>query len=145
MSRDSLLHPLQRFDGDAGAAVFPGDCLLNAASIAADLVNQTSFVKDNDEVRGIVSERDVMRAVARDGADCLGRPVGTIMTRKVITCAENDSITTIMGIMTDGRFRHVPVVKNDRLIGIISIGDVVKNHIAEVEMEANALKSYVAG
>ena len=67
------------------------------------------------------------------------------MTRDVVTCAETDTVNHLMGVMTAGRFRHVPVVKAERLIGLVSIGDVVKNHIAEVELEANALKSYVAG
>ncbi len=94
---------------------------------------------------GIVLERDVVRAVAGRGAGCLDDPVSTIMTRNVVTCTERDTVQDLMGMMTAGRFRHLPVMDGDQLVGIVSIGDVVKNHIAEVEMEANALKSYVAG
>lgn len=103
------------------------------------------IVEDGDRVAGIVSERDVMRAIGTSGAACLEQPVGKIMTRNVVTCTETDTVTHLMGVMTAGRFRHVPVVAGERLVGLVSIGDVVKNHIAEVELEANALKSYVAG
>ena len=98
------------------------------------------------ELAGIVSERDVIREIARQGDGCLDEAVSTIMTSNVVTCTEHDSVAAVMGVMTAGRFRHMPVTENDRLVGIVSIGDVVKNHIAEVEMEASALKSYlVAG
>ena len=85
-----------------------------------------------------------MRAIGRHGAAVLDKPVSSIMTREVVTCAEEDSLDSLMEKMTAGRFRHVPVVKDGRLAGLVSIGDVVKNHIAEVEMEASALKSYLA-
>lgn len=104
------------------------------------------IVDDAGNVSGIVSERDVMRTLAQNGAGSLRHAVDTVMTREVVTCTETDSVNQIMELMTAGRFRHVPVVADGRrLIGIVSIGDVVKNHIAEVELEASALKSYVAG
>ena len=104
------------------------------------------IVDDDGRVAGIVSERDIMRLLAHEGAAALGHPASSVMTTDVVTCIETDSVNQIMEIMTAGRFRHVPVVTSDRrLIGIVSIGDVVKNHIAEVELEASALKSYVAG
>ena len=108
-------------------------------------IGATVITDEEDRVVGIVSERDIMRAIATSGAACLDQPVSSIMTRNVATCSEHDTVTDIMAKMTDGRFRHMPVVSNDRLVGIVSIGDVVKNHIAEVEMEANALRTYVAG
>jgi len=94
---------------------------------------------------GIVTERDIIRALAKSGEGCLRDTIQTIMTKDVTTCGEHDPVTELMGIMTTGRFRHIPVVENDQLIGIVSIGDVVKSRIAEVEMEATALKTYVAG
>lgn len=119
------------------------------SAIAAKLVERRIgaivLMAGGDGIAGIVSERDVVRAVAGRGARCLDEPVSTIMTRNVVTCSERDTVQDLMGMMTAGRFRHLPVVDGDELIGIVSIGDVVKNHIAEVEMEANALKSYVAG
>ena len=108
-------------------------------------IGATVITDEADRVVGIVSERDIMRAIADSGAACLDQPVSTIMTRNVATCTEHDTVTDIMAKMTEGRFRHMPVVSSERLVGIVSIGDVVKNHIAEVEMEANALRTYVAG
>ena len=113
--------------------------------LAAKSIGAIVIVDDDDGVAGIVSERDVMRAIAGHGGSCLERPVGDIMTRDVVSCRAQDSVNDIMGMMTAGRFRHVPVVDDGRLIGLVSIGDVVKNHIAEIELEASALRSYVSG
>jgi len=113
--------------------------------LAERRIGAVVIVEDENRVMGIVSERDVMWAIANRGAACLTEPVGNIMTSNVITCSESDSTTRIMEVMTEGRFRHVPVVADGRLVGIVSIGDIVKDHIAAVEMEANALKTYVAG
>lgn len=98
---------------------------------------------ERGRVLGIVSERDIIRGIATRGAQCLAEPVSTLMTRQVISCRESDTIEAVMSTMTAGRFRHVPVIEDDELTGLISIGDVVKHHIAEVEMEATALKSYL--
>ena len=126
----------------------------NAAATVEEIVRELAekkigavvIVDDGGKVAGIVSERDVMRSLAQNGASSLAQPAATIMTRDVVICMERDTVNRIMEIMTAGRFRHVPVVGDDlRLTGIVSIGDVVKNHIAEVELEASALKSYVAG
>ncbi len=94
-------------------------------------------------VEGIVSERDIIRAVADRGSTCLSDSAGSVMTRDVITCTLADSVDHLMQTMTAGRFRHVPIVEAGGLVGIVSIGDVVKHHIAEVEQEASALKSYL--
>lgn len=104
-----------------------------------------AVVIDNGEggVAGILSERDMVRAIAARGGGCLGEAASAIMTRDVITCSPDDSLEGIMATMTAGRFRHVPVVEAGKLVGIVSIGDAVKHHIAEVELEANSLKSYV--
>ncbi|MBN8994850.1 MAG: CBS domain-containing protein [Rhizobiales bacterium] len=97
-----------------------------------------------DRVVGIISERDIVKALARTGARVLADPVGTIMTRDVVTCAETETVIGVMTRMTRGRFRHLPVVKGGRLAGIISIGDVVKERIGEVEREADEMRSYIA-
>jgi CBS domain-containing protein len=96
------------------------------------------------EIAGIVSERDIVQALAREGANALDWPIAEIMTRDVLTCTEDDTIDEIMSRMTVRRCRHLPVVSSGRLAGIISIGDVVKHHIAEVEMEAMAMRDYIA-
>ena len=94
---------------------------------------------------GILSERDVVRAVAADGAQALGRPVSSYMTRNVATCLEGDTVEDLMEMMTRGRFRHVPVMDGDKaLCGLISIGDVVKSRIAETLNEANSLRDYIS-
>ncbi len=96
-------------------------------------------------IEGIVSERDIVSAVARSGPEVLGRPASEVMTRHVHTCDPADSIYEIMNVMTEHRIRHVPVVVEGRLEGIISIGDVVKQRIAEVEFEADEMKRYIGG
>lgn len=92
---------------------------------------------------GILSERDVVRAVAEGSVAALAHAVGTYMTRAVATCSESDSIEDLMEMMTIGRFRHVPVVDEGRLSGIVSIGDVVKTRIAETVEEATSLRAYI--
>ncbi|MCA0434335.1 MAG: CBS domain-containing protein [Proteobacteria bacterium] len=98
----------------------------------------------NGRIEGIVSERDVVRFVGRDGATALDLPVSSIMTRDVRTCREGDSEAALMSLMTAHRIRHLPVVNNNKLVGMISIGDVVKNRIEEVEREAEDMKAYIA-
>jgi CBS domain-containing protein len=95
-------------------------------------------------IEGIVSERDIVAGVAKSGADVLGRPAGEIMTRDVHVCDPDDSIYEIMNVMTEQRIRHLPVVVEGKLGGIVSIGDVVKQRIAEVEFEADAMKRYIS-
>ena len=92
---------------------------------------------------GILSERDIVRAVAEHGTSALTVPVGQVMTRNVITCGENDSISELMERMTERKFRHMPVVKGERLIGLISIGDVVKSRVQEIESDAAAMRDYI--
>jgi CBS domain-containing protein len=94
-------------------------------------------------VIGILSERDVVRALAEDGAAALKTPLAQVMTRKVSTCTEADTVSVIMEQMTHGKFRHVPVLDKDRLVGIISIGDVVKHRLHEMERESEALRDYI--
>jgi CBS domain-containing protein len=94
-------------------------------------------------VTGILSERDIMRALAEHGADVLKRPLAQVMTRKVVTCSQSETVQTIMERMTTGKFRHVPVVEQDQVVGIISIGDVVKHRLHEMEQEAAALRDYI--
>ena len=97
------------------------------------------------ELAGILSERDVVRALSEEDADALARPVSAYMTREVATCGEADSIDALMEMMTQGRFRHIPVVdEEERLQGIVSIGDVVKSRIEETVREAATLREYIS-
>jgi CBS domain-containing protein len=114
-----------------------------AQELAAKNIGAMVITGAKGRVTGIVSERDIIRAIAEKGAACLTEPVSAMMTRSVVTCQECDTLEQLMATMTAGRFRHVPVVENGHLVGIVSIGDIVKHHIAEVEMEASALKGYI--
>jgi CBS domain-containing protein len=96
-----------------------------------------------DGLEGIVSERDIVRALHERGADILRRPVAEIMTTMVATCTLNDSIDSLTALMTTNRVRHVPVMENGRLVGIVSIGDVVKNRMDELETEQKQLHAYI--
>lgn len=92
---------------------------------------------------GILSERDIVRAVSEHGVDALSVSVGQMMTRNVMTCGENDSLAELMERMTSGKFRHMPVLRDGQLIGVISIGDVVKQRVEEIEHDADALRDYI--
>jgi CBS domain-containing protein len=94
-------------------------------------------------VIGILSERDIVRAVAAKGPNALDQAVAAVMTCEVVTCSEDETIPALMQRMTAGRFRHVPVIEMGRLIGIVSIGDVVKHRLAEMERESEALRDYI--
>ena len=93
---------------------------------------------------GMLSERDVIRVLAQEGAGALDTPVSRAMTSQVVTCREQSSVDEIMEIMTSGRFRHVPVVEGGRLVGLVSIGDVVKHRVAQIEAESQAMRDYIA-
>ena len=95
-------------------------------------------------VLGILSERDIVRAVAANGARALDEPVSRYMTAKVVTCTTRSAINDLMETMTTGKFRHVPILDDGRLIGIVSIGDIVKYRVAEIESESRALRDYIA-
>ncbi len=100
-------------------------------------------VEAEGAVLGIVSERDIIKAVAARGAAAMLEPVSKSMTRSVQTCDGDDTLDELMAKMTTGRFRHLPVLEHGKLAGIVSIGDVVKHHIAAVELEASALREYI--
>ncbi len=114
------------------------------ASLASKRIGAIVVVGDQGELAGIISERDVIQALAKSSEAVLEDSVSKHMTREVVTCQESTTIDEMMELMTQGRFRHVPVIEDGALIGIISIGDVVKNHIAEVEMEVTAMRGYFA-
>lgn len=99
---------------------------------------------DGKEVAGIITERDVLHGLAKYGAALLEKNVGDIMTCEVITAAPSDDVDTLMGLMTQRRCRHIPVKRDGALCGVISIGDLVKSRLEEVEREANQLRDYIA-
>lgn len=95
-------------------------------------------------IAGILSERDIVRSLARSGPRVLQETAGQHMTKNVVTCSESDAVTTVMGIMSSKRFRHLPVCKDNKLSGVISIGDVVKRRIEVIEKEAEDIRNYIA-
>jgi CBS domain-containing protein len=131
--------------GRAVETVRPDAKLMDVArKLAAKRIGAVVITDRHGDVAGIVSERDIIRALATDGAESLEWPVAEIMTRDVLTCHDGDTIDHLMSQMTARRFRHLPVINDGALSGIVSIGDVVKHHIAEVEMEASAMRDYIA-
>lgn len=123
----------------------PDRTLADAANcLAQRRIGAVVVVNGSGGVLGIISERDVVRAVAEAGAEALQAPVSSRMTAKVVTCLPTSSIDEIMGLMTQGKFRHVPVIDGGRLAGIISIGDVVKQRLADIESEHRAMRDYIA-
>ena len=101
-------------------------------------------VDDDGGVAGIVSERDIVQELARAGTAVMDEAVEICMTKSVVSCREADTMDQLMGEMTAHRFRHMPVVERGRLVGLVSIGDVVRMRIAEAEMEAAAMRDYIA-
>ena len=130
--------------GRAVTTASPGTTLRDVAhKLAAKRIGAIVIVGPGGKVAGIVSERDIIRALATSGAACLTQPVDETMTKQVVTCQETDTLDELMAMMTARRFRHLPVVTDGALVGIVSIGDVVKHHVAEVEMEATAMRDYI--
>jgi CBS domain-containing protein len=100
-------------------------------------------VVDDDGVGGILSERDIVRGLAERGTAILDAPVSSLMTTDVTTCGLDDRLDDLMATMTDHRFRHLPVLEATRLVGIVSIGDVVKHRVSELQVEAQTLHEYI--
>ncbi|MBW9114949.1 CBS domain-containing protein [Rhizobium cauense] len=116
-----------------------------AVLLSKKKIGAVVIVGMENKISGIFTERDVVHAIAKAGAACLDQPISSLMTAKVYRCHEDSTVNDLMELMTSRRFRHVPVETNGKLVGIISIGDVVKTRIAEVELEAEQIKAYIAG
>lgn len=114
-----------------------------ARRLASKRIGALVVVDGDGKLAGIVSERDLVRALSSHGGRCLEMKVRDVMTAEVITCKPSDTVDNLMEVMTSGRFRHVPVMEGDRLVGVVSIGDIVKYKIAEATAEAEALRSYI--
>jgi CBS domain-containing protein len=136
---------LLRHKGNDVATASPG---LSVAGLLEDLarhnVGALVVVDEAGELVGIVSERDVVRRLNERGAELLHSPVSEIMTTSVVTCEPTEGVDSLAEIMTERRIRHMPVVDDGRLVGIVSIGDVVKNRIHQLESDREQLESYIA-
>ena len=114
--------------------------LLSTRRIGAVIVSA-----DGKLAKGIVSERDIVRELGRRGAACLGDPVESLMTAKIVSCTRTEGTDAVLGRMTDGRFRHMPVIEDGQMVGLISIGDVVKARLMELAAEKDALEGMIKG
>ena len=132
---DSKGHDIQSVEPEAKLSVAVQ--LLGERKIGAVLVT------NKGRIEGILSERDIVRVLGERGAAVLDEPVSAVMTRKVVSCKQSDTVASIMEMMTLGKFRHLPVLDGDRVVGLISIGDVVKWRVREYEHEQEALRDYI--
>ena len=132
-----------RNKGSAVATVAPETTVSELLAGLAERNIGAMVVVGTDGVLGIVSERDVVRKLHERGAEMLGAPVSEIMTSMVVTCAPGDSVDSLSGLMTTNRVRHVPVIDNGKLAGIVSIGDVVKRRMEDLEAEQQQLHAYI--
>jgi len=124
-------------------SIEPKEKLSAAVKILGERKIGAVLVMSNGGVEGILSERDIVRVLGERGASVLDEPVSEVMTRKVVSCRQRDTVSAIMEMMTDGKFRHLPVLEGDRVVGLISIGDIVKWRVQEYENEQEALRQYI--
>ena len=115
------------------------------ALLAEKRIGTVVISPDGTRIAGILSERDIVRELAERGAEILDEPVEALMTADVQTCTAHENVRRLLERMTEGRFRHMPVVEDGRLVGIVSLGDAVKYRLEEVRDERNALRDFVAG
>jgi CBS domain-containing protein len=142
-----LVQQILRSKADTGVITIAPDARISDAVRMLSERRIGSLVVSTDGRRavGIISERDVVRGLGQRGADCLGEAVDTLMTRSIVTCTREDSDERVLATMTEGRFRHLPVVEGGELLGLISIGDVVKARLSELAMERDALEGMIKG
>jgi CBS domain-containing protein len=130
--------------GDNVVSIEPTANLADAAKLLSEHRIGALVIRGaGGRLSGVLSERDIVRAVSEHGAEALTLPVGQVMTRNVMTCGEDDSIADIMEQMTSGKFRHLPVLKDGKLVGVVSIGDVVKQRVGEIERESQEMRDYI--
>ena len=135
---------VKKLGGDIMSIEPTADLATAAKLLSKHRIGSVVILGAGERLVGILSERDIVRAVSEQGAGALALPVGQVMTRDVATCGEDDTVASIMERMTAGKFRHMPVVANGRLVGLISIGDVVKLRVEEIEGESEAIRDIIA-
>jgi CBS domain-containing protein len=125
-------------------SVQPGATLSAAVKILGEKkIGAVLVLNMAERIEGILSERDIVRVLSERGAAVLDEPISNVMTRKVVSCRPSDTVGAIMEMMTLGKFRHLPVVEDSKVVGLISIGDVVKWRVQEYEREQEALREYI--
>lgn len=136
-----------KIKGDTAVITVPSTATLAeaAATLSTRRIGAVVVSDDGQRPLGILSERDIVRELGRRGVGCMTDPVARIMTEKLVTCSRADRATDVMQKMTEGRFRHMPVMDGEVMVGFISIGDVVKARLAELSMEKDALEGMIKG
>ena len=142
-----LVSQILKSKGDTGVmTVAPGSKVQEAAKVLADKRIGTVVVSpDGKAAVGILSERDIVRGLSKVGAHCLSDDVDGLMTRDPVTCRLDDTADMILAKMTEGRFRHMPVVEDGAMVGLVTLGDVVKARLSELAMEKDALEGMIMG
>ncbi len=141
-----LVRHIVSVSGADVATTRPDATIADAAKLLKERnVGALVITTEDGRLAGILSERDLVRGLPDHGADLLALKVKDRMTAEVTTCTPDDRVDAIMKLMTDGRFRHLPVVEEGKLVGIVSIGDVVKSRLEELESETTTLREYIAG
>ncbi|MFM7333977.1 MAG: CBS domain-containing protein [Alphaproteobacteria bacterium] len=142
-----LVQQILTSKGDLGViTVAPGTSVQEVASLlSSKRIGAVIVSADGKAAKGIVSERDIVRELGKRGAACLKDPVESLMTAKIVSCTRSEGTDAVLGRMTDGRFRHMPVIENGQMVGLISIGDVVKARLMELAAEKDALEGMIKG
>lgn len=142
-----LVHQILKMKAsDEVLTIKPNATVAEAAEVLSSRrIGSLVVSEDGKTASGILSERDIVRELGRRGAECLKELVSDMMTSQITTCTLNDSADSILTRMTEGRFRHMPVVENDEMVGLVTIGDAVKARLSEVSMEKEALEGMIMG
>ncbi len=142
-----LVHQILNGKPEDGVMTLPPGTTVSAAAefLSSKRIGAVVISKDGKVPLGILSERDIVRELGKRGAGCLSEPVDALMTAKLVSCTRHDSADEVLEKMTVGRFRHLPVMDGSEMIGLISIGDVVKARLSELAMEKNALEGMIMG
>jgi len=142
-----LVQQILKAKGDHGVVTIkPGTLVSDAAGILAERrIGGLVVSSDGEKIDGILSERDIVRSLAVRGATCLNEKIDDMMTRNPVCCSRQDTSDAVLTRMTDGRFRHMPVVEDGKLVGIVTIGDVVSARLTELSMEKDALQGMIMG
>lgn len=139
-------HILKLKADDGVVTIAPTASVADAANmLSTRKIGSVVVSSDNRAALGILSERDIVREIGKRGAGCLSETVDSMMTKKLVTCTTSDRADTILTKMTEGRFRHMPVVENNEMVGLVTLGDVVKARLSELAMEKDALEGMIMG
>lgn len=142
-----LVHQILKSKAQTGVlTIAPDASIADAAAVLSDRrIGSLVVSASGDTADGILSERDIVRELGRRGPSCMADKVSELMTRELVTCTTDSSAQEVLGKMTEGRFRHMPVLAGTKIVGLISLGDVVKARLSEVSMEKEALEGMIMG